>query len=67
MLLLSMFINHIPPSMFSTSYFKSSLSAISIKSVNAIPLWDFLPSNFEVVLTKMTIVELFIVMTTSPG
>ena len=53
--------------MFSTSYFKSSLSTISIKRVNAMPLWDFLPSSFEVVLKIMTIAELFILMTTSPG
>ena len=31
------------------------------------PLCDFLQSNFEVVLKIMTIAELFIVMTTSPG
>ena len=53
--------------MFSTSYFKSSLSTISIKSVNAMPLWNFSQSHFEVVLKIMTIAELFIVMTTSPG
>ena len=31
------------------------------------PLWDFLRSNFEVVLKIMTIDELFIVMTASAG
>ena len=53
--------------MFSTSYFKSSLSTTSSKNINAMPLWDFLPSSFEVVLKIMTIAELFIIMTTSPG
>ena len=53
--------------MLSTSYFKSSLYIISIKRVNAMPLWDFLQSNFEVVLKIQTIAELFIVMATSPG
>ena len=53
---------------FSTSYFKSFLSTISIKRVNAMPLsvWDFLPRNFEVLLKIMTIAKLFITMTTSP-
>ena len=32
--------------MFSTSYFKSSLSTISIKRVNAMPLWDFFAVQF---------------------
>ena len=36
-----------PHLMFSTLYFKSSLSTISIKKVNAIPLWDFCTSDFE--------------------
>ena len=67
MLLLSMFINHIPPSYVSVSYFKGSLSAISINSVYAMPLWDFLQSHFEVVLKIMTIAELFIIMTASLG
>ena len=68
MLLLSMFISHIYRHlMFSTSYFKSSLSTISIKSVNAMPPWDFLQSHFEMVLKLMTIAKLFIVMTTSLG
>ena len=53
--------------MFSASYFKSSLSTISIKRVNAMPLWDFLQINFRMVLKIMTIAELFIVMTTSPS
>ena len=53
--------------MFSTSYFESSLFTIAIKRVNAMPLWDFLQNHFEVVLKIMTIAELFIVMTTSPG
>ena len=53
--------------MFSTSYFKSSLSTISMKSVNAMPLSDFLQSHFEVVLKIMTIAELFIAMTALPG
>ena len=48
--------------MLSNSYFKSSLSTISIKSVNAMSLWYFLQSHFEVVLKIMTIAELFIVM-----
>ena len=39
----------------------------SQKSVNAMPLCDFLQSHFEVVLKLMRIAELFIVMTTSPG
>ena len=47
--------------MFSTSYFKGSLSTILIKSVNAMPLWDFLQSHFEVVFKIMTIAELLIV------
>ena len=77
MLLLSMFISHIPPPnvssfvfqklvdylMFRPSYFKSSLSTISIKRVNAMPL----RSNIDVVLKIMTIAELFIVMTTATG
>ena len=33
--------------MFSTSYFKRSLSTLSINSVNAMPLWDFLQSHFD--------------------
>ena len=49
--------------MFSTSYFKKSLSTLSIKSVNAMPLLDFLQSHFEVVLKIMTIAKSFIVMT----
>ena len=53
--------------MFSTSYFKGCLSTILIKSVNAMPLWDFLQSPIEVVFKIMTIAELFIVVTTSPG
>ena len=55
--------------MFSALYFKSSLPTISIKSVNACagPLWDFLPNNFEVVLIIMTIAEIFVLVTTSPG
>ena len=53
--------------MFSTSHFKGSLSTILIKSVNAMPLWDFLQSHFEVVFKIITIAELFIVVTTSPG
>ena len=51
--------------MFSAFYFKGSLSTISIKSVNAMPLWNFLQDHFEVVLKIMTIAELFIVMTAS--
>ena len=51
--------------MFSISYFKRSLSTLSIKSVNAMPLWDFLQSHFEAVLKIMTIAKLFIVMTAS--
>ena len=43
------------------------MNPISIKKVNAMPLWDFLPSIFEVVLEIMIIAELFMVMTTSPG
>ena len=35
-------------------------------SLNAMPLWDFLQSHFEVVLKIMTIAKLFIVMTASP-
>ena len=51
--------------MFSASHFKSSLSKISIKGVNAMPLWEFLQSHFEGVLKIMTIAELFVVMTVS--
>ena len=53
--------------MFSPSYFKGSLSTILIKSVNSMPLWDFLQSHFEVVFKMITIAELFIVVTTSSG
>ena len=68
MSLLSMFINHIPPSyVFNSVLFQRLLSTILIKSVNAMPLWDFLQSHFEVVFKIMTIGELFIVVTTSPG
>ena len=31
------------------------------------PLWDFLQSHFEMVFKIMTIAELFMVVTTSPG
>ena len=53
--------------MLLTLYFKSSLSTISIKSVNAVPIWDFLRSHFEVVMRIMTIAKVFTVMTTLPG
>ena len=43
--------------MFSTSYFESSLSTISMQRVNAMPL----RSSIDVVLKIMTIAELFIV------
>ena len=64
---LSMFINHIPVThlMFSTSYFKSSVSTISIKRVNAMPLWDFCESDFEAALKMIITAESFIVMKTS--
>ena len=64
MLFLSMFISHIPSSNVLNVVFQKPLSTVSIKSVNAMPLWDFLPSNFEVVSKIMTIAELFIAMTT---
>ena len=47
--------------MFLAWYFKSSLSTISIKRVNATPLWDFCISDFEVALRIIIIAELFIV------
>ena len=57
MLLLSIFMSHIQPSNVFYLYFKSSLSTISMKRVNAMPL----RSNIDVVLKIMTIAELFIV------
>ena len=60
--------------MFSTSYFKTSLSTISINFLmilindfNAMPAGISSKGHFEVVLKIMTVAELFIVMTTSPG
>ena len=64
---LSIFIYHLPHLMFSTSYFRNSLSTFSIKRVNAMPLWDFCVSDFEVALKVIIIAELFIVMTISSG
>ena len=58
-----LFIIHIPHIIFSTSYFISSLATISIKRVNAMPLWDFCVSHFEVVLKIIIMSELFNVMT----
>ena len=62
MLLLSVLIKYHYQVMFSTSYFESSLSTLSIKRVNATPLWDFLASDFGVVLKIIIIAELFIVL-----
>ena len=57
-----------PHLMFSTSYFKSSLSTISIKKDNVMHLWDFCTRDFEVAILKMIIrTPLFIAMTISPG
>ena len=54
--------------MFSTLHFKSSWYTISIKKINAMLLWDFCTSDFEVAILKMIIrTPLFIVMITSPG
>ena len=41
--------------MFPTLYFKSSLSTISIKNVNAMPFWHFCTSDFQVAILKMII------------
>ena len=51
---LSMFINHLPQFNVFNFVFKSSLSTISIKRVNAVPLWDFCASDFEVTLKIVT-------------
>ena len=67
MLLLSTFINHIPPSYIFSVLFQRLFVYDSINSVNVMPFWDFLQSHFEVVLKIMTIAELFIVMTASLG
>ena len=64
MLLLSMFISHIPPSnVFHFVFQKLFVFTISIKRFNAMPL----RSNTDVLLKIMKTAELFIVMTTATG
>ena len=51
----------------SPAHFQNSLSTFSMERVNGIPVWDFYPSDFQRALKIIIIVELFIVMTISPG
>ena len=46
---------------------KTLCPRLSIERVNAIPLWDFYPNDFQRALKIIIIAELFIVMTISPG
>ena len=56
-----------PHLMLSSSHFQNSWSMFSIERVNGTPLWDFCVSDFQRILKRIVIAELFIVMTISPG
>ena len=63
-----MSICYIPPStVFTFSFPKLFVHVFNRERVNGIPLWDFYPSDFQRALKIITVVELFIVITTSPG
>ena len=67
MLLLSMFINHIPPSNIFNFVFQKLFVHDFNKDRYCNATLGFLAEPFEVVLKIMTVAELFIVMITSPG
>ena len=56
-----------PHLLLSLLHFQYSLSTFSIERVNGISLWDFYASDFQRALKIIIIVELFIVLTISPG